>query len=552
MPPEKPKKPFNFEFTLSVLNHLGRYLYRNFATILGEAISNSWDAEAENVWIYFDKEKNTLKIKDDGIGMSEDDFQNKFLKIGYSKRKKGGDVSPQKKRPYIGRKGIGKLALLSCADEISIISKIAGTTEYTRGKIDNNKLDEAIDEEKEIQDYSLENVPDEIFAGITDGHKKGTIIVFEKLKPGDRATEEHLRKIIALHFRFSLVCDRLKDDHFTIHLNGKTITTDDLRTLTDSAQFLWTINGNSDDEQVTNIPLPEKKKVTGFIASVCLPKQLNIFGTGEKVGIDLFVNGRLRATNISKEFKEFSSKILPSYLYGQIHCDELDDGSDDTDRFTTNREGIVGGDPEYEKLIKYLGENVIKRIIREWDKFREELGEDGDPENATLRKRATVLCKKTAENYIPEGKSGRQARKWLKEFLGYGSTNISAYAECFASENFLRKSILAKKPDWESKSSYKGERAKAAEHKKNEEKSIKEREIVIRIRAREELLHYLGMEDLAKIIKDGDRSDIRSTAREYTPIRNAVAHTSPLTDEAKRKLTTIFDKIKAKKDIFSS
>ncbi|MBU3940840.1 MAG: ATP-binding protein, partial [Nanoarchaeota archaeon] len=106
---------FTFEISLSVLDHLGRNLYRNFVTILGEAISNAWDADAENVWINIDKKKNSLFIKDDGDGMTADDFQNKFLRIGYSKRRKGKNISP-KGRPYIGRKGIGKLALLSCAD----------------------------------------------------------------------------------------------------------------------------------------------------------------------------------------------------------------------------------------------------------------------------------------------------------------------------------------------------------------------------------------------------------------------------------------------------
>lgn len=40
---------FKFEISLSVLNHLGRNLYRNFITVIGEAISNSWDADAKNV-----------------------------------------------------------------------------------------------------------------------------------------------------------------------------------------------------------------------------------------------------------------------------------------------------------------------------------------------------------------------------------------------------------------------------------------------------------------------------------------------------------------------
>ena len=42
---------FNFNISLSVLNHLGRNLYRSFITVIGEAISNSWDADANNVYI---------------------------------------------------------------------------------------------------------------------------------------------------------------------------------------------------------------------------------------------------------------------------------------------------------------------------------------------------------------------------------------------------------------------------------------------------------------------------------------------------------------------
>src|ERR1041384_2458353 len=102
------KNEFTFEISLSVLNHLGRNLYRSFATVLGEAISNAWDADSTNVWIYIDKHEKNLVVKDDGIGMSADDFHNKFLRIGYSKRREGEMACPRN-RPLIGRKGIGKL-----------------------------------------------------------------------------------------------------------------------------------------------------------------------------------------------------------------------------------------------------------------------------------------------------------------------------------------------------------------------------------------------------------------------------------------------------------
>ena len=208
---------FTFAISLSILNHLGRNLYRSFVTVLGEAISNSWDAEAEDVNIYVDREKNSFIIKDDGIGMSRDDFQNKFLKIGYSKRKSGETISPGKKRPYIGRKGIGKLALLSCADKITVMSKVAGG-DYVGGTIDNTGLDNAINNDLTPDKYKLGKLDPGIFGDYIAGHNKGTLICFENLKEGINKSPDYLRKLLALYFRFSLI-----DDSFSIFLDDEKI-----------------------------------------------------------------------------------------------------------------------------------------------------------------------------------------------------------------------------------------------------------------------------------------------------------------------------------------
>ncbi len=169
------KEPFTFEISLSVLNHLGRSLYRSFATVLGEAVSNSWDADAKNVHIYLDRKRNSFFIKDDGTGMTADDFQNKFLRIGYSKRKDGSRSSPTG-RPFIGRKGIGKLALLSCAERITVISKVDGGS-YVGGVIDNSKLDEAITEDLTPKQYPLGKWNSRSFAKYTKRHSTGPLSI---------------------------------------------------------------------------------------------------------------------------------------------------------------------------------------------------------------------------------------------------------------------------------------------------------------------------------------------------------------------------------------
>ena len=176
-------KEYHFDISLSVLNHLGRNLYRNFITVLGEAISNSWDANAKNVWIVIDQDSSTMAIKDDGDGMTEDDFQKKFLKIGYSRRKDSSNNSVGRQRPFIGRKGIGKLALLSCAKTIEVISKTADT-DYVGGAIDNGGLDDAIEADESSAKYPLGHVDMTHFELYTVDHEKGTVIYFSQLNEG--------------------------------------------------------------------------------------------------------------------------------------------------------------------------------------------------------------------------------------------------------------------------------------------------------------------------------------------------------------------------------
>jgi nitrate/nitrite-specific signal transduction histidine kinase len=68
---------FEFQFSLQILNHLGRGLYRSFATVIAEAVSNAWDADAREVDIRITS--NSLVVEDDGKGMNATDFQRKFL-----------------------------------------------------------------------------------------------------------------------------------------------------------------------------------------------------------------------------------------------------------------------------------------------------------------------------------------------------------------------------------------------------------------------------------------------------------------------------------------
>ena len=228
-------REFQFEISLSVLNHLGRNLYRNFITVLGEAISNAWDADAKNVYIDIDRENSYFRIVDDGIGMTANDFQEKFLKIGYSKRSKGKLKSPMN-RPYIGAKGIGKLALLSCAERISVFSRTRRGP-YVGGVIDNSGLDAAIRHDLTPDQYSLGALDYDLVSDLVDDHKKGTIIVFEDFRGQLRNSIPYLKKLLAMSFRFSTI-----DENFSLFVNDEKVTAHDLSSLSAATEFLWVVN----------------------------------------------------------------------------------------------------------------------------------------------------------------------------------------------------------------------------------------------------------------------------------------------------------------------
>lgn len=541
---DQDSKSFSFNISLSVLNHLGRNLYRSFITVLGEAISNSWDADADNVWIYIDRDKRHFYIKDDGIGMSDNDFKNKFLKIGYSKRKGGISLS-DKKRPFIGRKGIGKLALLSCASEISIISKTRNTI-YIGGIIVNSDLDKAIIDDLSAHDYMLKEPQLDAFGDLTGDHNKGTIILFDEIHGGITNTVDYLKTVIALYFRFSLI-----DKQFNVFVNGDLITMEHLKPLAEKTQFLWKLN--KIDDPYVNKQLTELKEnktidfepasIKGFIASVNKPSDLKIRTTDEKVSVDLFVNGRLREKDILKHIP--TTRIVESYLYGQIHFDELDG---EKDSFTSSREGIVADDPNFKNLLNILKKEIIPIVIEDWDEWRLKHNQDGDPDNPRMNKKqrkSKELYAAVTESYTFDKGSKNKVLvdRWVKELSDDAQYNFGSYAECFISENLIRKYIEEKKLTLSKEAN-----EEVNKWKTRETDSKNRGNISIDIRQSNSDLTYLSMDGLANLVdkKPDGQACLAKDGKEYKPMRDAVAHTALLSSQAKGRLTAAYENIKGR------
>lgn len=118
-------KEYPIHISPEILELLGPSLYTNIYYILAELIANSYDADAENVWL--DLSGDSIIIEDDGHGMTYAETVNKYLEVAKSTRNTEAESKSRKfQRPKMGRKGIGKLAALAVSTEVNVKTKSNG------------------------------------------------------------------------------------------------------------------------------------------------------------------------------------------------------------------------------------------------------------------------------------------------------------------------------------------------------------------------------------------------------------------------------------------
>ncbi len=115
-----------FEYKINidknVLRLLGAQLYGDTPSIIAELVQNAYDADAKRVWITITTiDAPKIIVQDDGIGMTSNEINDRFLNIGQDRREMF-PLSPGG-RKVLGRKGIGKLAVFSLAKVIDVVSQ---------------------------------------------------------------------------------------------------------------------------------------------------------------------------------------------------------------------------------------------------------------------------------------------------------------------------------------------------------------------------------------------------------------------------------------------
>ena len=132
------KKTAPINVSKEVVKHLSIGLYRNFALAIKELISNSYDAGATVTKLKLDLDNNRIVLRDNGRGMSEEEFKNKYLTIGFYKEP--SKLPDELGRLRIGAFGIGFLAPLPYCGTLTIVTKKRGSRFALEGTIEAHRF----------------------------------------------------------------------------------------------------------------------------------------------------------------------------------------------------------------------------------------------------------------------------------------------------------------------------------------------------------------------------------------------------------------------------
>lgn len=112
------------------LDMLGRQQMAGIPSAIHELFKNAYDAYADSVRVDYYRSERILVLRDDGVGMTRDEFEQRWLTLGTeSKIATRGGISPPYRdakkpaRPVLGEKGIGRLAIATIGPQVLVLSR---------------------------------------------------------------------------------------------------------------------------------------------------------------------------------------------------------------------------------------------------------------------------------------------------------------------------------------------------------------------------------------------------------------------------------------------
>ena len=230
---------------MNVLEHLGLKMYTSLPAVVAEFVANCWDGGATIVDITIPKGQMTkdylLTIDDNGLGMTVDEVNRKFLVVGRNRRKeeKTDEIKFNgKTRRVIGRKGLGKLAGFGVAGRVEIVTHKDG--KFVEFRMDYDKIQERLSEEKQ-EDIKTTYAPEVLDWGSTK-EANGTTVKLTRLKRKRRVDISSIRRNLARHFS-------VLGKDFLVKVNGKPLEPAE-RDLKRQSQYVWEIKDEYVDKKI--------------------------------------------------------------------------------------------------------------------------------------------------------------------------------------------------------------------------------------------------------------------------------------------------------------
>ena len=118
-----------FRARARTLDMLGRQQIAGIPSAISELFKNAHDAYAERVEVDYYRQDGLFVLRDNGFGMTMDEFVDRWLTIATEtsvKRMRAKRKSPEPAkpvRPVLGQKGIGRLAIATIAPQVLVLTR---------------------------------------------------------------------------------------------------------------------------------------------------------------------------------------------------------------------------------------------------------------------------------------------------------------------------------------------------------------------------------------------------------------------------------------------
>lgn len=356
-------KKLQLKFHGRIIDHLGIQMYQSPVAAIAELVSNSWDADAVKVEITLPKlldSSATIELKDDGLGMTFEECQDRYLNVGYNRRGEEVEQTSPSGRPVLGRKGIGKFAGFGIAEVVEVDTTSASTGERTVFELDVN----LVRSDAYLAEGGLISVKQYEKPDLNRKDKHGTRLTLRTLTVGRRPSATVFRRSLARRFLL------LKwSEGFDVYVDGVSMPDSEDAT---NVEFSFP-RDYAEDEKPTDMSVDaENWGVEVLPNSKEIRWRFNFFKEPiedeELRGISIFAKVKLAQKPFLFNLAGgLGGQHGQEYLSGQVRADFID--ALPKDIISPERQRINWEHPDA-ILLEEWGQKRVKQLLRLWKERR--------------------------------------------------------------------------------------------------------------------------------------------------------------------------------------